>query len=113
MTTVLLIAIVRVVLDVIDRADRAFKGDLAQVLLPDRVESGVGFGDCAVDFGLYLDGRFRPVWNDENFVRLLRSGLKIGETFDIVGTERKGEGGEQTNEQEVFHRMVDGALNIV
>ena len=103
----------RVVLQVIDRADRAFEGNLAQVLLSDRVEPGIGFGDCVVDFGLHLERRFWPVRNREDLVRLLRSGLKIRETFDIAATKRKSEGGEETDEQEVFHRMVDGALNIV
>ena len=39
----------RVVLEVIERADRAREGHLAQVLFPDGVERGVGFGDRAVD----------------------------------------------------------------
>ncbi len=113
MTTVLLIAIVRVVLKVINRADRAFEGDLAQVLFPDGVEGGIGFRDRAVDFALHFERRFRPVRDREDLVRFLGGGLEIGEAFDIAGLERKGEGGEQTDEQEVFHRMVDGALNIV
>ena len=93
----------RVVLDVIDRADRACESHFGQILLADRVERGVGFGDRGVDVALHLDRRLWPLGNGQDLVRLFGGGLKIGETFDVLGAERKGEGrGERLTSRKCF-----------
>ena len=94
----------RVVLDVIKRADRARESHFAHVLFADRVECGIGVGDRRVDVGLDFDRRLWPIGNDQDLVRLFGGCLKIGKTLDALGMERKGGSGEQTQEQEVFHR---------
>ena len=62
-------------------------------------------------FALHFDRRFRPMRDDQDFVRLLGRGLEIGKAFDSPRRGVEGEGGEQTNEQDVFHRnLVDEAV---
>ena len=77
----------RVVLDVIERADRARESHFAQVLFADGIERGIGVGDGRVDVGLDFDRRLRPLGNNQDLVCLFGGSLEIGETLDALGVE--------------------------
>ena len=113
MTTVLLIAIVASFCRLSIAPTVLSKVTLPRSCFPIVSSPALAFAIALSISACTSRGVFGQCGIDEDFVRLLRGGLKIRETFDIAGTERKSEGGEQTDEQEVFHRMVDGALNIV